>query len=203
MHYGLTEASRSAFVEFHSAGERLASIGQASPGVEIRIANDEGQTVEDGVRGRIVVRSPAAMSEYWNDPDETRAAFTDGWLVTGDVGYRDADGYLYLEAREKDLINVGGREVSPIEIERILEEHDAVAECGCVGVPDPQGISGSVIKAFLVATSPTEAPPKPAQLAKLLRGRIEPYKMPVSFDWIEELPKTSSGKLQRQALAKR
>lgn len=203
MHYGLTEASRSAFVEFHAAGERLASIGMPTPGVEIRVVDGSGQARPAGEQGRIVVRSPAAMSEYWNDPEGTAAAFVDGWLITGDVGHQDADGYLYLNAREKDLINVGGREVSPVEIERILEEHPGVAACACVGIPDPQGITGSAVKAYLVATSPAEAPPKPAQLVKLLRGRIEPYKMPVAFEWIDDLPRTSSGKLQRQLLVER
>jgi len=149
------------------------------------------------------VKSRAAMSGYWNDPEMTAAAFVDGeWLVTGDVGRTDEDGYLYLEAREKDLINVGGREVSPVEIERILEEHEAVAACACVGIPDPQGITGSAVKAFLVAVTPGETP-KPIELVKLLRGRIEPYKMPVAFEWIDDLPRTESGKLQRGLLAAR
>jgi acyl-CoA synthetase (AMP-forming)/AMP-acid ligase II len=201
MHYGLTEASRSAFTELHAAGERLASIGRPTPGVEIRVVDGAGRPVPDGTRGRLVVRSRACMSGYWNDPQATAAAFVDDFLVTGDVGRREGDGYLYLEAREKDLINVGGREVSPVEIERILEEHEAVAACACVGIPDPQGITGSAVKAYLVPVSKDAPPPKPIELVKLLRGRIEPYKMPVAFEWIDDLPRTSSGKLQRGLLA--
>lgn len=203
MHYGLTEASRSAFVEFHEAGERMASIGKPTPGVSIRVVDAAGKPLPAGGQGRLVVKSRAAMSGYWNDPEMTAAAFVDGeWLITGDVGRMDDDGYLYLEAREKDLINVGGREVSPVEIERILEEHEAVAACACVGIPDPQGITGSAVKAYLVAVTPGETP-KPIELVKLLRGRIEPYKMPVAFEWIDELPRTDSGKLQRGLLAAR
>jgi long-chain acyl-CoA synthetase len=205
MHYGLTEASRSAFVEFHEAkaAGRLHSIGKATPGVAIRVVDATGAERPTGERGRLVLKADTTLSGYWRDEDATREAHVDGWLITGDVGHADADGWLYLDAREKDLINVGGREVSPVEIERILEEHETVAEAACVGVPDPQGITGSVVKAFLVAKPGVDPPPKPVVLAKHLRGRIEPYKMPVAFVWVEALPRTESGKLQRAVLAER
>lgn len=205
MHYGLTEASRSAFIELHEAraAARLESVGKPAPGVEIRVADKTGATVQPGGRGRILVKADTLMSRYWLDDAGSEAAFLDGWLNTGDVGHVDEDGWLYLDAREKDLVNVGGREVSPVEIERILEELDDVAACACVGVPDPQGITGSAIKAYLVAVKDVSPLPKPVVLAKHLRGRIEPYKMPVAFEWIDDLPRTPSGKLQRAALAAR
>jgi long-chain acyl-CoA synthetase len=203
MHYGLTEASRSAFVEFHESADRLDSIGRPTPGVEIRVIDENGRERAAGERGRLVIRAATCMSEYWKDPEATAAAFVDGWLASGDLGRKDADGYLFLEAREKDLINVGGREVSPVEIERVLEAHPAVAECACAGIPDPQGITGSAVKAFLVAAPGADARPKPVELVKLLRGRVEPYKMPVAYEWIDALPKTSSGKIQRNQLAER
>ena len=202
MHYGLTEASRSAFVEFHEAkaSGRLHSIGRATPGVSIRVVDAQGTEQPSGERGRIILRADTMMSGYWEDEEATREAHVDGWLVTGDIGHADEDGWLYLDAREKDLINVGGREVSPVEIERILEEHDLVAEAACVGVPDPQGITGSAVKAFLVAAPGVKPPPRPVVMAKHLRGRIEPYKMPIAFEWVDVLPRTSSGKLQRNRL---
>ena len=203
MHYGLTEASRAAFTEFHEWRDRLDSIGRATPGVEIRVVNENGSEVPSGDRGRIVVRGENLMSGYWDDPELTEAAFLDdGWLVSGDLGRADADGALYLEGREKDMINVGGREVSPVEIERILEELPQVAECACAGIPDPQGITGLAVKAFLVA-SRDAAPLAPKELAKHLRGRIEPYKMPAAFEWIDAIPRTDNGKVQRSRLAER
>ena len=113
MHYGLTEASRSAFTEFHEWRERLDSIGRATPGVELRVVDESGVERPSGERGKIVVRGETLLSGYWEDPELTETAFLDGWLVTGDLGRREADGALYLEGREKDMINVGGREVSP------------------------------------------------------------------------------------------
>ncbi len=205
MHYGLTEASRSAFIELHeaSAAGRLESVGRPAPGVELRVADKSGTSVPQGERGRILVKANTLMSRYWRDDHGTIAAFQDGWLISGDIGHFDESGWLYLDAREKDLVNVGGREVSPKEIELILEELDNVAACACVGVPDPQGITGSAIKAFLVPGQQDAPPPRPVTLAKHLRGRIEPYKMPVAFEWIDELPRTPSGKLHRAALAAR
>ena len=100
------------------------------------------------------------------------------------------------------MINVGGREVSPVEIERVLEELPEVAECACAGIPDPQGVSGLAVKAFLVAR-PGAAPLPPKSLAKHLRGRIEPYKMPAAFEWIDAIPRTDNGKVQRARLAGR
>lgn len=202
MHYGLTEASRSAFTEFHEWRARLDSIGCATPGVEIRVVDENGAEQPDGQRGRIVVRGETLMSGYWDDAELSTAAFQDGWLVSGDLGRRDADGALYLEGREKDMINVGGREVSPVEIERILEELPQVAECACAGIPDPQGISGFAVKAFLVAKRDA-TPLAPKELAKHLRGRIEPYKMPAAFEWIDAIPRTHNGKVQRSRLAER
>lgn len=200
MHYGLTEASRSAFIEFHEAGERLESIGKPSPGVELRIVDQHGRDCAPGEPGRIVIKSAALMSGYWKDPEATRQAFVGDYLITGDIGHCDENGYLYLDAREKELINVGGREVSPVEIEALLETHPAVAACACVGIPDPQGLTGMAVKAFLVARPGVEIP-QPAALAAHLRGKIETYKMPRAFEWIAELPRTASGKLQRMKLA--
>ena len=200
MHYGLTEASRSAFIEFHGASDRLDSIGKPSRDVELRIVDADGSDCATGQMGRVVIKSPAMMSGYWQDPDGTAQAFLGDYLISGDVGHRDEDGFLFLDAREKELINVGGREVSPVEIETLLEMHPAVGEAACIGVPDPQGVTGMAVKAFLVARPGVEAP-KSTVLAKHLRGKIEPYKMPREYEWIAELPRTASGKLQRVRLA--
>lgn len=200
MHYGLTEASRSAFIEFHRDMHKLDSVGKPSPGVSIQIVDDGNAKCAAGEKGKILVKGQHCMTAYWQDETRTNDVIKDGWLATGDFGYMDTDGYLYLEARESDIINVGGRKVSPVEIETLLQEHPAVAQCACVGIPDPRGISGKAVKAFMTPVSDCKVFPKPVELAKLLRGKIEPYKMPVAYEWVDNIPKTESGKIKRSAL---
>lgn len=202
MHYGLTEASRSAYLSFHDDRERLKSIGRPSPGVEMRVADDSGNEAGRGKTGRIQVRGDHLMSAYWQDPELTAKTLKDGWLDTGDLGRCDDQGYYYLTSRSSDIINVGGRKVAPEEIEAVLSGHPAVAECACVGIPDPQGLSGEIISAFLVAHADIDKLPPFAALATLLRQHVEPYKIPRRFTWLDALPKTSSGKLMRRELKK-
>jgi len=200
MHYGLTEASRSAFLSFHNDADRLGSIGRPSPGVDLRVVDESGRAVGDGVDGEIEIRGGHLMSGYWREPELTADTLRDGWLRTGDLGSRDTPGYYHLKARSGDIINVGGRKVAPTEIEAILETHPGVAECVCVGVPDPQGLSGEMISAFLVAGTAKGELPKFSELATLLRQALEPYKIPRKFTWIDEVPRSSSGKVLRTRL---
>ena len=200
MHYGLTEGSRSAFIEFHADQDHLDSVGRASPGVEIRIWDPAGRPVPDGDTGEICVRGGHVMQGYWHNEQETAIALRDGWLHTGDIGRKDAGGYVYLVGREKELINVGGRKVIPAEVESVLCEHPAVSECACVAVPDPGGLSEEAVKACLVPSGGER--PSPRDFARFLRGRLEPYKFPSVYEWVAEIPKTASGKIQRQLLAR-
>lgn len=200
MHYGLTEASRSCFLVFHEHSNHLATIGKPAPGVEVRVVDDDGEPVGIDEPGYLEVRGEHVLTEYWRDTKRTAATLHAGWVRTGDLGSRDSDGFLTLRGREGDVINIGGKKVSPEEVEAILESHPAVAECACVGVPDPDGITGEVIKAFLVA-APGAAEPRLAELAKLIRKTAEPYKVPRQFQWVDALPRTESGKLQRRRLA--
>jgi long-chain acyl-CoA synthetase len=201
MHYGLTEASRSAYISFHDDVHKLDSIGRPSAGVGMRIVGESNAALEHGTEGIVEISGRHLMSRYWMNPELTASTLRDGWLRTGDIGSVDADGYFYLRGRTSDVMNVGGRKVSPQEIEAILETHPAVSECACVGVPDPQGLSGELISAFLVA-EPTHAGelPRNAELAGLLRKTLEPYKIPRRFTWVAELPRSASGKLLRQQL---
>ena len=200
MHYGLTEASRSAFLSFHDNPEKLESIGRPSPGVEMRIVDDSGVELRDGLEGQIEIRGGHLMNGYWHDDELSTGSLHNGWLRTGDLGRRDPEGYYYLKARSSDIMNVGGRKVSPQEIEDILTGHPAVAECACVGIPDPQGLSGDMISAYLVADPASGELPGFPELAKLLRKTLEPYKIPRRFTWVADLPKSTSGKVLRRKL---
>src|SRR5690606_21313074 len=112
MHYGLTEASRSAFIEFHSGSAHLDSVGRATPGVALRIVDDQGNLVPTGATGHIQVQAATLLTEYWRDATRTAKAFTaDGWFDTQDLGWLDRGGYLHLAGRRDDQINVGGRKV--------------------------------------------------------------------------------------------
>ena len=197
MHYGLTEASRSAFTEFHSDAAHPDSVGRPAPSVRIRITDADGDACNPGQSGRICIQGDHVMQGYLGDEEATRAALQDGWLVTEDVGHLDADGLLYLEGREGDLINVGGRKVSPLELEQQLLQVPGVKECACVAVPDPKGLTGEAIKALLVAEQ-ADVQPAPSELIAHLRGRVEAFKIPSQWEWCEEIPRTSSGKIQRR-----
>jgi long-chain acyl-CoA synthetase len=204
MHYGLTEASRSTFIEFHESAEKLISIGRPTPNVEVKILDPGGRECPPMESGQIVVKGGMVMKEYWRNPQQSAQALVAGWLRTGDYGYRDEEGYVFLQARESELINVGGRKVSPIEVERLLEARGDIDSCACVGIADPKGITGEAVKAFLVAAAgPQQKRPDDSELTEYLRDKLEPYKVPVAYEWIESLPMTASGKLQRQQLKTR
>jgi long-chain acyl-CoA synthetase len=204
MHYGLTEASRAAFIEFHESVNKLESIGKAAPNVEIKIVGEDlDNELPPLAQGRILVRGEMVMHGYWDDPKQQQEVLHGAWLYTGDYGYRDADGYLYLVAREKELINIGGRKVAPSSIEDVLLGHSSVCGCACIGIPDPKGITGEAVKAFLVLESDCANPPDDAELIGFLRGKLEPYMVPVEFCWVKSIPMTFSGKIQRSMLVKR
>lgn len=193
MHYGLTEASRSLFTEFHSA-PNLDTIGKSvnPEEIEVAILDEIGQPVPDGEDGEICVRGNMVISSYLN-LDQNREAFFGGWFRTGDWGRRDSDGLFYLASRKKDLINVGGKKISPAEIEDALERV-GVGESMCVAVPDPKGVLGSVPKALLVRGTFTKSIDN---IREELRPLLETYKFPAIFEVVESIPKTTNGKKKR------
>ena len=195
-HYGLTEASRAAFLEYHADRNRLASIGRPSPNVELAVRDGEGRDLADGQQGEIAVRGRMVMQQYWKQPELTHEVLRDGWLRTGDHGFREADGYYYLTGRQGDLVNVGGRKVSPEEVEQVLNTHPSVVESACVGIPDPQGIVGECLKACLVLRDEV----RDEQLVEWLRPRLEEYKIPRIWQRVDQIARTASGKIQRHLM---
>jgi long-chain acyl-CoA synthetase len=195
MHYGLTEASRSAFISFHDDQKHLMSAGKASPNTEIAVFNDQGEPVKNHEDGEICVKGGHVCSDYWGiSKEEFKKDFFGDYFRTGDWGHIDEDGYIYLVSRKKEIINVGGKKVSPIEVEEHLNEIDGIEESACVGVHDD--VLGEVVKAFCVCSKEIDF----ELVKKILFKKIETYKIPAFFEVIKELPKTQNGKLQRLLL---
>jgi long-chain acyl-CoA synthetase len=186
--YGLTETA--ALVSSTPPGEsRLGSVGKPAPGVEVRIAGDD-------VVGEICVRSRSVMLGYWQEPELTAETIDDGWLYTGDLGYLDDDGYLYIVDRKKDLIIRGGFNVFPRDVEDALLAHPAVATAGVVGRPD--GVHGEEVVAFIELRPGQEL--EPAELITWSKEHIGGYKYPREVHVVRSLPLTPVGKVDRKAL---
>ena len=198
MHYGLTEASRSAFMEFHAEADNLMTAGQASPGVEIGIFSQEGKRLDIGEEGEVCVKGDHVCCNYWNEtPERFANDFYDGYFRTGDAGTMNENGYIYLKSRIKEMINVGGKKVSPMEVEDILNTIPGIEESACVGIPDPGGVMGEVVKAYIVCNDEKLTD---KEIIAQLMPKLELYKLPVQIERIKEIPKTSSGKIQRLKL---
>lgn len=193
MHYGLTEASRAIFMEFHEYAGHLDSLGKnVSPEVDVKIINDHGEEADAGEEGEICIKGNMVFTSYL-DESLNEDAFADEYFRTGDWGYRSAEGDFFLVARKKELINIGGKKVSPLEIEEALSKI-GIRESICMGIADPDGILGEVPKALLLkgsfSTSIDDIP-------SLLKPHLEAYKIPRIYEVVESLPKTASGKKQR------
>lgn len=196
MHYGLTEASRSTFMEFHQDASHMDSVGKASPHTEIKILDENGVECEAGNEGEICIKGEHVTHGYLDLP--VGDSFFGDYFRTGDWGYETEDGYVYLISRKKELINVGGKKVSPIEVEEQLLKIPGVEDCACIGVPDDNEVLGEVVKAFIVKEKGSEI--TFADIDEQLTGKLESYKIPVCYEWIDAIPKTQNGKIQRGLL---
>ena len=193
--YGLTETA--ALISTNPAGrEKPGSVGLPIPGVTVGIFDDDGRELPAGEAGEICCRSPAVMRGYWHAREATAEALRDGWLHTGDVGYLDEDGYLFIVDRKKDLIIRGGFNVYPRDVEDALLEHPAVTAAGVIGRPDER--HGEEVVAFVSLTSPGAVTED--DLVEWARRRIGGYKYPREVHIIEAIPLTAVGKLDRKAL---
>ena len=179
----------------------LRSAGRPRPWMELRIVDPlNGRELPPGAGGEVWMRGPNVMAGYANRPEETAKALTpDGWLRTGDGGYLDEDGYLFLTDRIKDMIVSGGENVYPVEVEEALSQHPAVAEVTVIGVPDERW--GEAVKA-LVVTRPS-AVTSASDLVDFARERLAGYKLPRSIDFVDALPRTPSGKVLKHELRSR
>ena len=194
--YGLTEAAPVVSAHRYSGERRLGSVGRPIPGVDVAILDDDDRPLPAPEIGEVCVRGPNVMLGYDQMPEETARTVRGGWLHTGDVGRLDADGYLYIVERKKDLIIRGGFNIYPREVEDVLYAHPAVAEAAVVGVPDP--LMGEDVLAFVVtkagATTTAEA------LIAFCRDRLAKYKCPKQVRFVETLPKSPIGKILRKEL---
>jgi len=203
--YGMTETAGAITAlppEDHDTehGARLASVGKPLPGVEMKILDAEGAALPPGEVGEIATRSAANMTGYYNLPKATADTIdAEGWLHTGDAGYLDADGYLFLKDRIKDMIISGGENVYPAEVENAIFGHPDVAEVAVIGVPDEKW--GETVKAIVVPKPGTN--PDAAAIIGWARERIAAYKAPKSVEFIAALPRNASGKILRRELRER
>lgn len=197
MHYGLTEASRSTFLDFHQDVAHLDSVGKAAPSTSVKAFDEDGHVLPAGADGELCVKGDHVMVAYLDNSSQP-CFYTDGYFRTGDLGRVDENGYVYLKSRIKELINVGGKKVAPAEVEELLLKADGVVDCACVAMPDPDGVLGEVVRAFVVRAEGDKAANE--SLTEFLTGKIEAYKIPRHYDWTDKIPRTSSGKIQRNLL---
>ena len=203
--YGLTETTGATTLlpsEDHDPkgpnAHRLRSCGVPAPGVEIRIIdNSTGKELPAREVGEIWCKSPQVMKGYWNNPKATAESITpDGWFKTGDAGYRDEDGYIYIHDRVKDMIVSGGENVYPAEVESALMSHPAIADVAVIGVPHEKW--GETVKAIVVKKADVAV--TEAEIIEFSKGLLARFKCPTSVDWIDALPRNPSGKILKKDL---
>jgi len=196
--YGQTEATaRLSFLPPDELDEKLGSVGLPLPGVDIEIRDPSGRVVPDDAVGELCARGPNVMMGYWDDAALTAQVVRDGWLHTGDLAHRDGDGYLYIDGREVEMIKVGAFRVSPQEIEEVLAQLPGVQEVAVTGIAD--ALLGQAIKAVIVLRE--GAAPDVMSVKAHCRAHLAQYKIPKVVEFAAELPRTSSGKVQRYKLA--
>jgi long-chain acyl-CoA synthetase len=193
--YGLTEASPVVCINPFFA-PKIGTVGPPIPSTEVTIRGDNDEILEVGEDGEVWVRGPQVMLGYWQKPEETAKVLTaDGWLRTGDIGAFDAQGFLKLLDRKKDMINISGFKVFPNEVEDVATMHPGVLEAAVIGVPD--AVTGQAVKLFVVKRDPALTED---ELDEFLRARLVNYKRPHIIEFRDSLPKSNIGKILRKEL---
>jgi acyl-CoA synthetase (AMP-forming)/AMP-acid ligase II len=191
--YASTDSGQMAISKPSDMEAKANAAGRPVWCVDLRIVNDNGKPLGVNEIGEIVCQSPLAMQGYYKNPEATNASFRDGWFYTGDLGYFDEEGYLFVVGRKKDMVKSGGISIYPLEIESVLYSHPDVLEAAVIGVPDPQW--GEAVKALIV--------PKPGatitaeDIIRFSKERLAAYKIPKSVDLVSSLPHTEVGKVNK------
>jgi benzoate-CoA ligase len=184
------------FLSNRPGAARPGSTGQAVPGYEAVLVDDDARPVARGDIGNLRVKGDSTMAYYWNKHEKTKETLFGAWIQTGDKYYQDEDGYFWYAGRADDMLKVGGRWVSPVEVEVTLVRHPAVLEAAVVGHEDTDRLVKA--KAFVVLKEPGTASPGLAEELKgFVKDKIAPYKYPRWIEFVPDLPKTATGKIQR------
>lgn len=198
--YGLTETGNTAVClppdQHRLDSPRLLAAGRPYPGVECRIVDETGRPLAPGRSGEVHLRTPARMLEYWNLPEATGEVLVDGWIATGDAGYLDDEGYLYIQDRVKDMIITAGENVYPAEVENVLSSHPDLTDVAVIGVPDDRW--GEAVHAFIVPNPGVEVNVR--DLVEYARPRLAAFKLPSAYHRIDSVPRNPSGKILRREL---
>jgi long-chain acyl-CoA synthetase len=197
--YGLSEASPVVAKNPIHGRRKAGSIGRPIAHVELTVQDDTGRILEAGVIGELCVRGGNVMMGYWNHPDETAQVFRQGWLLTGDVGYRDSEGYFFITDRRKDMLLVNGNNVYPREIEEVLHQFPGVKEAAVIGRPDPRRGEQPV-----ACVSPHDGVTlEERELIEFVRKKMADYKVPRRIVFLAALPRNTMGKILKTALRER
>jgi len=198
--YGQTEATaRLSFLPPERGEDKHGSIGIAIPGVELRVVDETGRELPRGEAGHLVARGGNVTLGYLDEPEETAAILHDGWLWTGDLAWRDADGFFFHAGRAKEILKISGHRVSPVEIEPAIARHPEVIEAAVVGVRSE--LQGDEAVAFVVRRGGSEL--DEVAVRRFCREGMPPFKVPARVVFVEALPRNESGKLLRGELAVR
>jgi long-chain acyl-CoA synthetase len=196
--WGLTEAGANNSVNPLDGRKKIGSIGMPMKGTVMEVVNETGERLPPNHEGEIIISGPMLMKGYWNRPEETEKVLKNGWLYTGDVGYRDEEGYFFITERKKDLIIKAGENIAPREIEEVLYSHPAVSEAAVVGMPDD--VYGEEIKAFVVLLPGKSATKE--EIIEHCRTKLKSFKSPKQVVFLDALPKSLVGKILRKELRK-
>jgi O-succinylbenzoate-CoA ligase len=191
--YGLTETcGMVSIMDSEMSLEKPDSIGKETSHADVRIVNDDGEICQPGVAGEIIVRGKCILSEYWNNPHATKEAIRDGWLHTGDAGIMDADGYMFIQDRIKNMIISGGENIYPAEIERVLQKHPKIAEAGVIGQESARWGESPLAIILRCDESLTKE-----EIRSYCREKLAAYKQPKGIEFVDSFPRNPMGKIQK------